>query len=70
MQKIKGTIDRFEDEKAVLRVNGDNIIIPQKYLEGFGEGEVVSIVLANEEEDTEDSAKVAKALVSDLFKEE
>jgi hypothetical protein len=70
MQKIKGTIDRFEDERAVIRVAGEDIIIPKAYLADFGEGEVVSLIIATEDEDTEDSTKVAKALVKDLFKEE
>lgn len=70
MQKIKGTIDRFEDDKAVLRVSGEDIIIPKSYLSDFGEGETVSLIIASEDEDTENSEKVAKYLVTDLFKEE
>jgi predicted DNA-binding antitoxin AbrB/MazE fold protein len=70
MQKMKGTIDRFEGEKAVIRVNSEDVIVPKKYLDGFSEGQVVSMVIRNEEEDTEESKEVAKALVSDLFKEE
>jgi hypothetical protein len=70
MKKIKGTIDRFEGSVAVIRASGEDIIIPTSQLTGFSEGDVVSLVIASEKEDTEDSAKVAKALVADLFKEE
>lgn len=70
MQKIKGTIDRFEEDMAVIRVSGEDVIIPKSYLVDYSEGDIVSIILANEKEDTEDSAKVAQALVADLFKEE
>jgi len=46
MQKIKGTIDRFEGEKAVIRAGGEDILIPKKYLDHFSEGDVCTIVIA------------------------
>jgi len=69
MKKIKTTIDRFEGDKAVLRVNGDDIIVPKKYLNEFKEGDVVHILFANDKVDTENSQKVAEALLAQIFKE-
>ena len=70
MKKIKGTIDRFEEEKAVITAADGEIIVPKSVVSDFSEGDVVSILFASDAEDTENSQKVAHALVTDLFKEE
>ena len=69
MPKLKAVIDRFEGDKAVLRAAGQDLIIPKKFLEGFEEGETVSIRLDPAVKDTNKSVKKAQDLVADIFKE-
>jgi hypothetical protein len=70
LPKIRGIIDRFEEDLAVVRANGKDIIIPKQFLPDLKEGDSVTIVVSNENEATEHSANEAQTLVADLFKEE
>ncbi len=69
MNKIKTIIDRFEGDKAVLRIAGEDIIVPKKYLLNFKEGDTVHVLFANDEEDTKNSQAVAEELLRQVFKE-
>lgn len=70
MKKIKGIIDRFEGNRAVIRVDGDDLVVPKRLTHGFSEGDTVYISIADEKEDTENSREVAKNLLSEILKEE
>lgn len=69
MNKIKAIIDRFEGEKAVLRIAGEDIIISKKYLPDFKEGDTVHILFADDKADTANSQAVAEELLKQVFKE-
>lgn len=70
MNKIKGIIDRFEGNKAVIRYNDSDIILEKDLLEGFSEGDSVVITVSNEKEDLDDSNKVARELLAQVLKGE
>jgi len=70
MKKIKGTIDRFEGGRAVVRVGGEDLLIPRKFVSGFLEGDIVSVLITAEKKKTKNSRKKAKKLISEILKEE
>lgn len=70
MQKIKGIIDRFEGEKAVVLVSGKQMTFPKELFNDFSEGDSVAITVSGEKEDTEDSKKVAESLLRQIFNKE
>lgn len=70
MKKIKGTIDRFEDGHAVVRVGGEDLVMPKKLVPGFFEGDIVSVLITAEKKKTKNSRKEAKKLISEILKEE
>lgn len=70
MVKTKGTIDRFEGEKAVIRTAQDEIILPRSLVPEFAEGDVVSIWIMPEKEDTEKTQEIAQNLLKDILKED
>lgn len=67
MEKIKATIDRFENKKAVLRIEGEDIIIPRKYLSDFKEGDAVYLQIASDQENTESNQAIATELLKQIF---
>lgn len=69
MEKIRGVIDRFEGERAVIRAGGADIIIPKKELSDFKEGESITIIIATDAEETENNAKIAQELMTQIFKD-
>lgn len=70
MKKIKGIIDRFEDGRAVVRVGGEDLVMPKKLTLGFFEGDIVSVLITAEKKKTKNSRKKAKKLISEILKEE
>lgn len=70
MENIKGIIDRFEGEKAVIRANGEDIIIPKKKLPDGKEGDVVTLRIDVNKAATEKTRKKVSKLLSEILKGE
>lgn len=67
---IKLTIDRFEEDKAVLIAdNGEQIIWPKNKLpEGIREGAVLVYDIRTDAEAEEEKRKTAKDLLNEILK--
>lgn len=70
MKKIKGVIDRFEDNKAIIRYNGSEIILEKDLVLGKKESDSVIVVIMDEGEDLEKSNEVAQNLLTQVLKGE
>lgn len=69
MKKVKGTIDRFEDSRAVVRVGGEDLVVPKKLVSGFSEGDSIFISITVDKSSSKKSREKAKKLLSGIFKE-
>ena len=67
---VSATIDRFEGEKAVLVTDdGDQIIWPQSKLPAHAQaGNVVSLVLVDEQIKDPDNEKLARNILNEILK--
>lgn len=67
----KGVIDRFEGDRAVIRLDdGQNIIWPVSDLpEGLAEGAAVRLVLYTSETDEAEREKLAKTILNEILKD-
>lgn len=69
---LKGTLDRFEENKAVIKTeDGQQILWPKENLsEDIKEGSAVDIVIFNEEAEQIQREKMAKTLLNEILKKE
>ena len=68
MKVIKGTIDRFEEGKAIIIANGGQIIWPKSLLEDeLKEGSSVNLAIVASDREKADEA-LAKNLLNDILK--
>lgn len=67
---LTGTIDRLEENRAVIRTDdGQQIIWPiAKMPDGTSEGDVVKIAINNDQSETLAKEKIAKAVLNELLK--
>ncbi len=70
MKKIKGILDRFEENKAIIKYNGSKIILEKNLMREFSEGDSVILVVTNENEDIKNSNQVAKKLLTQVLRGE
>lgn len=72
MQKISVVIDRFEGEKAVLKLeDGQTLIVPIEFLpEEASEGDVLRLSFGNDREEKEKKENLAKSLLNEMLKKE
>lgn len=70
MQVIQATIDRFEDNKVVLRTDDSHDIIwPKSHLkEGLKEGDRVTLTISNNAKASEVKEKLAKDMLNNILK--
>lgn len=70
MKKFSVVIDRFEGEKAILKLeDGQTLIIPIDYLpEEATEGSIISLSFGQPAEETEARQAQAKALLNEILK--
>ena len=70
MAVINGTIDRFEDEQAVvITSDGQKIILPKKLLGPRArEGQALKLAIVEDGARTEASAEIAKHLLNEILK--
>lgn len=67
--EVAASIDRFEGNKAVLILDGEEIIIPKKYLKDAKEGDQIVVILTNDEELRKQKEERAKKLLNEILKE-
>jgi len=69
---LKGVVDRFEGDKAVVRLDdGQQVIWPVNDLpEGVSEGEAVRLVLYTAKDDEVEREELAKAILNEILKDE
>ena len=67
----KGTVDRFENDKAVIVLDdGQEIIWPISEMpDGVAEGEAVRLVLFTKEDDRTEREKMAKTILNEILKD-
>ncbi|MFC1598527.1 DUF3006 domain-containing protein [Patescibacteria group bacterium] len=70
MAKLKATIDRFEDHKAVLVLEDEQkLIISMDILaEDIREGDVVFLSVDKNEQETTEQQKLAKNILKEILK--
>lgn len=62
------TLDRFEDGKAVLIGEHEEVIVPKKIVpKGVGEGDIVHLTLASDEFETKKREKTAKEILNEIL---
>jgi hypothetical protein len=62
------TIDRFEGEYAVLKINGDTVNWPKKQLpEGAKESSIINVFISNNVPATADQKGLAKAILNEIL---
>lgn len=67
---IKGIIDRFEENTAVIRSEGKDIYWSRSKLpQDLKEGSVVYLRLFSQEEETKERENLAKTLLNEIIKE-
>jgi len=66
---IKATIDRFEEEKAILKTeDNENIIWPKnKIANNLKEGSSVMIMITDDKKDEESNKKLAKDILNEIL---
>jgi len=66
---IKAIIDRFEEEKAILKTEDNkNIFWPKEKLAGnLKEGSSVIIVITDDKKDEESNKKLAKDILNEIL---
>lgn len=69
---IELTIDRFENEKAVLKMeNGETVVWPKDKLpEDAKEGEIFIFSIMNDEEKKTDKKELAKNILNEILNPE
>ncbi|MCK5510962.1 DUF3006 domain-containing protein [Candidatus Parcubacteria bacterium] len=69
---IKATVDRFENEKAVLITKDKNEIIwpKSKLPEETTEGMVLNINISNDKKNTEKNKELAKEILNEILNPE
>jgi hypothetical protein len=69
---LKGVVDRFEGEKAVVRLDdGQQVIWPFNGLpEGLSEGEAVRLVLYTAKDDEVEREHLAKSILNEILKDQ
>ncbi len=69
---LKGVVDRFEENKAVVKLdNGQQILWPKENLSAdIKEGSVVDLVIINEESEQKEREKTAKTLLNEILKKQ
>lgn len=70
MKKIRAQIEKIEGERVYIKYDDSQVILPSSLVGDFRVGDTVVITLATEKEDSKDSSEVAKALLTDILKEE
>jgi uncharacterized OB-fold protein len=67
---LEATIDRFEDDYAVVKLeDGQTIDWPVQNLpEDLAEGDAIKIYIGERREETEDMAEKARAILKELLK--
>ena len=67
---IKGTIDRFEGGKVVIKVENDqDIVIPKSYIEeAFKEGDSINVTFLTNDQATQDKENLAKDILNQIIK--
>jgi len=67
--KINLTIDRFEEEKAVLISDeGEKIIWPKSKLpKDTKEGDILTFAIRSDEEEKEEKKKMAKEILNEIL---
>ena len=70
--KILLTIDRFEENKAVLKTeDGDTIIWPKNKLpENIKEGSVLNFIISRDAETEEEKKELAKNILNEILNTE
>ena len=70
MAKLKCTVDRFEDHKAVLVLEDKQKLIINKDLlpEDCKEGDVVYLNISKDQAETSDQQKLAKNILKEILK--
>lgn len=66
---MKVTVDRFEGEIAVLLVRPEEtkqILFPRELLPGVGEGDILSITVQREENETEEARERVSSMIEKL----
>ncbi|MDD3678807.1 MAG: hypothetical protein PHT36_00985 [Patescibacteria group bacterium] len=69
MKKIRGAISKIEDKMAIIKSNGQELLIPTDFIE-LGVGESIVITLTSEKEDSKNAQEVAEALLKKALLEE
>ncbi len=67
--EVAVSLDRFEGNKAVLILDGEEINIPKKYLKDAKEGDQVVMILTTDEELRKQKEERAKKLLNEILKE-
>ncbi|MFA5197240.1 MAG: DUF3006 domain-containing protein [Patescibacteria group bacterium] len=71
MKEVRAVIDRFENNLAVLMVDGLKILWPKDKLpKSFHEGEVIVFQILADHEADKDREQRAKDLLNELLKDE
>jgi len=63
------TIDRFEEDKAVLKTkDGDTVIWPKNKLpENIKEGSVLAFIISRDAETEEEKKELAKSILNEML---
>ncbi len=69
MKKIKGKLDRFEGDFAVIKYNGFEFSLPREAVT-VAEEDFVVITVASEEEDKQSSKEIAENLLKEVLRGE
>ena len=68
MNKLTLTIDRLENEMAVLKKGGESINFPRRHLpDGVKEGDIINFVISKDEEKMADTKKMAKEMLNEII---
>ncbi len=71
MKEVKAVIDRFENDLAVLKIDGNEIIWPREELpNSFHEGEAIVFQILADHEADKDREQRAKDFLNELLKNE
>lgn len=69
MEKIKGIIDRCENDCVVIRSDGEDFVFPGQFFSKFSEGDSVSIAITVSK-NRSNARKKASKLIFDVLKDE
>lgn len=72
MNYLNGTIDRIEDNQAIIKLeNGTTLLWPKEKLpSNRGEGDVIKLNISSDTEETENKEDVAKNILNEILQSE